>query len=185
MELVISTLIVNSPDNIPTDFMNMFILIITILIILLVLILLFLALLFFWLKRQEKLRYPVKPKIIMRRERSLTKSSINPTNGASGSEKTKPLTLLEMMTAAANNESNTPSKLAKAKPVNESVKSTKLAKAAPIRIAHRHSADTQQKQDDKKKSEAETDKTVADKKSIAKPVHRAHRAKRDLSKDKK
>lgn len=143
-----SPIIDMASDELPADLMNLFFLIISILIIILILIVIFLVLIMFWLKRQGKIHYPVKSKIIMKKERSLV------TN--------------EPAQYDANIKSE--EKLMKAKPVNESVKSKKLTAVTPIRISSARLSELGLKLDTNGKIKSIRKPEHSDSKPIAKPV---------------
>jgi uncharacterized membrane protein YdfJ with MMPL/SSD domain len=147
--------------------MNMMFWVLLVMIVILVVLIVFIGLVLLWLKRQQKLRFPVKSKVVMRKERTLAKklagsAALIRAVGGSGAPQAK---RAQAVTA-----------------------SSKIAAVTPIRIATYqpnpgHSADKEEDKDND--DHAKDDKKHAERKPIAKPVQRDSELKKDDKKSKK
>ena len=142
--------------EIPPDLMNMFFFIIFILIIILILIAIFLVLILLWIKRQGKMHYPVKPKIIMRKERNIIqtkKDSVPSGNPIAKASLSNNPTVDKTQTKPTVGIKNV--NLPTAKPVQNVSKSPKMTAVRPIRISSHHlsgaTPDSETDKDDEEK----------------------------------
>ena len=130
------TIFEKASNNVPSEIMGMFFWIVIILIIILILIVVFLLIILFWLKRQDKMHFPFKPKVIIRKERSLqeagttkNKGEETPTHSLKETSIEKPTTNLGI-----DKKGGKVGKVLKAKPVTDIVKSKKITAVTPVRI---------------------------------------------------
>lgn len=114
LPLGLPAIINQNSDGISSDLMNMMFWVLLIMIIILVVLIIFISLVLLWLKRQQKLRFPVKSKVIMRKERTLAR---------------------KLPGSAAIIRAVDGSGVPKAKPAQAVVISSKVAAVTPIRIA--------------------------------------------------
>ena len=134
--------------------------------IILVVLIVFIGLVLLWLKRQQKLRVPVRSKLIMRKERTLAKKMLG-----------------SVAAIRAAGGSGPP----KAKPAQAILASSKIAAVTPIRITAYQQDTKNNDEKGKDKDEPETakeDNKQARTKPIAKPVKHDSGSKKDDKKSK-
>lgn len=127
--------------DLSSEYMTIFIIILSILIIIFILMIIFVFLLYDIIRRQTEMRYPVKNKKVIRKERELKKGNID-------AQKKRMLEFdSEKMKETKDGNKQRPL----AKPIDKDEKKPKVAAVVPVRITSHHSSDSI------KKSEKETD----------------------------
>jgi hypothetical protein len=121
--------------DLPPEYMTIFLIILSILIIIFVLIIVFLVLLYNMMKTQAKMRYPIKNKRILRKERRviLTQNEPSPSNDKFDNE---------------ISEKTDKEKTQKEQIEKDSDNSMKLAAVVPVRITSHHSSEKKDESDE-------------------------------------
>jgi len=173
-------------EKIPPDFLMLFYIILAILILILVLMVIFLFYIYFWLKRQERINYPLKDKKVVAKERVLQKSD----NKESKHDKVKAAS--EDKPEKQKDKEKEKDGLQKAKPVSEVLRTTKMATAVtPVRITAlpvtkvEGVSGSKADKDSEETKDKDKDKEPAKSKGIAKPVDKIKDKYDDKSKDTK